>query len=84
MSGTSTTRRTGRCGGSRKPADAAVPDYLLYALIVGCEAAFWLVLLLALVARYLLKRERLSRGLLYSLPGIDLLLLTFTTSPSIS
>lgn len=79
MSGTSTTRRTGWCGGSRRPADAAVPDYLLYALIVGCEAAFWLVLLLALVARYLLKRERQSRVLLYALPGIDLLLLTFTT-----
>jgi len=56
-----------------------MPDYLLYALIIGCEAGFWLVLLLALVARYLLKREKLSRALLFSLPGLDLLLLTFTT-----
>src|SRR6478735_3532234 len=54
-------------------------NYLLYWLIVGCEAAFWLVLALALAARYLLQRERLSRGLLFALPGVDLLLLAFTT-----
>ena len=56
------------------------PDYLLYSLIVGCEAAFWLVLGLALAARYLLQRERLSRGLLLALPGVDLLLLAFTAA----
>ena len=50
----------------------------LYWLIIACEAAFWLVLLLALVARYLLRRERLSRGLLVALPGVDLLLLAVT------
>ena len=50
----------------------------LYWLIVGCEAAFWLVLLVALSARYLLKRESLSRALLFSLPAIDLLLLATT------
>jgi hypothetical protein len=50
----------------------------LYALIVGCEAAFWLVLALALAARYLLRRERVSRFLLLSLPVVDLLLLLFT------
>ena len=57
-----------------------MPDHnlLLYGLIVGCEAAFWLVLGLALAARYLLKRERSSRALLLSLPVIDLLLLVFT------
>lgn len=53
-------------------------SYLLYLLIVGCEIAFWLVLLLSLAARYLLKKERLSRWLLRSLPLIDLLLLVFT------
>jgi hypothetical protein len=53
------------------------PAYL-YWLIVGCEAAFWLVLLLALAARYLFKREGVSRILLFSLPAIDLLLLAFT------
>jgi hypothetical protein len=50
----------------------------LYWLIVGCEAAFWLVLALALVARYLLKRNPLSRGLLFALPVVDVLLLVFT------
>jgi hypothetical protein len=50
----------------------------LYALILGCEAAFWVVLALALAARYLLARERMSRVLLLSLPGVDLLLLLFT------
>ncbi len=50
----------------------------LYWLIVGCEAAFWVVLVLGLAARYLLRRERLSRALLYSLPAVDLLLLAFT------
>jgi hypothetical protein len=51
---------------------------LLYWLIVGCEAAFWFVLVLALAARYLLRREGLSRALLFSLPVVDLLLLAFT------
>ena len=50
----------------------------LYFLIVGCEVAFWLVLLLSLVARYLLHRELLSQWLLRSLPAIDLLLLVVT------
>jgi hypothetical protein len=51
---------------------------LLYWLIIACEAAFWLVLVLALAARYLLRREDLSRVLLFSLPVVDLLLLVFT------
>ena len=52
--------------------------YLLYALIVSCEVGFWVVLLLALVLRYLSRKESLSRALLISLPLIDLLLLAFT------
>ena len=62
------------------PDPGSVPsqNYLLYALIVACEAAFWVVLLLALVARYLARKERLSRGLLLSLPLIDIALLVFT------
>ncbi len=50
----------------------------LYWLIIACEIAFWVVLGIALAVRYLLSRERLSRVLLFSLPGIDLLLLLFT------
>lgn len=52
--------------------------YVLYLLIVGCEVAFWVVLLLALAVRYWLHREALSRWLLFSLPVIDILLLVFT------
>jgi hypothetical protein len=52
--------------------------YLLYALILACEVGFWLVLVLALAVRYLLRKERLSRALLFCLPLIDLLLLAFT------
>jgi hypothetical protein len=52
--------------------------YLLYALILACEVGFWLVLLAALVIRYLRRNERLSRALLVCLPLIDLLLLAFT------
>lgn len=50
----------------------------LYWLIIGCEAAFWMVLASALAVRYVLKRDRLSRQLLYALPAVDLLLLAFT------
>lgn len=53
-------------------------SFVLYLLIIGCEVAFWLVLLLSLAVRYLLKREVLSRWLLRTLPLIDLLLLVFT------
>jgi hypothetical protein len=53
------------------------PAYL-YSLIIGCEATFWLLLALALAARYLLKRNRLSQALLLALPVVDILLLAFT------
>ena len=52
--------------------------YLLYVLIVACETGFWVVLLLGLACRYLLRRERLSHALLLGLPFIDVLLLVFT------
>ena len=50
----------------------------LYGLIIGCEVAFWLVLVVALAIRYLLRRPRLSRAFLWALPAVDLLLLIFT------
>lgn len=53
-------------------------SFTLYLLIVGCEVAFWLVLLLALWVRYPLRRPAASRWLLRALPLIDLLLLAFT------
>jgi hypothetical protein len=52
--------------------------HVLYVLIVVCEVAFWLTLLLGLVVRYMLRRRSLSRWLLLSLPLIDILLLIFT------
>jgi hypothetical protein len=52
---------------------------LLYVLIVGCEAAFWLVLAAALATRYLLRCKRLSRFMLIALPAVDVLLLIFTS-----
>lgn len=55
-------------------------SYLLYALIVACEVGFWVILLLALAVRYLLRKEHLSRVLLVCLPLIDLLLLVFTAT----
>ncbi len=50
----------------------------LYWLILGCEVAFWLLLVLALAVRYLLQRKQLSRALLFALPVVDLLLLATT------
>ena len=52
--------------------------YLLYFLIVACEVGFWVILLLALALRYLLRKEPLSRALLFCLPLVDVLLLVFT------
>lgn len=50
----------------------------LYLWIVGCEAAFWVVLVSGLTARYVLQRKRISSFLLLSVPLIDLALLAFT------
>jgi hypothetical protein len=55
------------------------PSVVLYLLIVACEVAFWLILLLSLVVRYILQRETASRRLLLSLPAVDVLLFTVTT-----
>lgn len=53
-------------------------DKTLYVLIVGCEAAFWVVLFSGLASRYLLQRDRISRFLLLCVPLTDLALLLFT------
>lgn len=53
-------------------------DLVLYAVIIGCEVGFWLVLLGALVTRYIARRTTLSRLLLGALPMIDLALLGLT------
>ncbi|SDS74895.1 hypothetical protein [Microlunatus soli] len=50
---------------------------MIGAAIIGAELAFWIVLVLALVCRYLLRRRRLSTIGLLCLPVIDLCLLSF-------
>jgi hypothetical protein len=52
----------------------------LYWLIAGCEVAFWGILLLGLITRYLFKRKRLSNNLLLMLPVTDLVLLAITAT----
>ncbi len=51
---------------------------MLIGLILACEVLFWVVLFSGLAARYLLRRERLSRVLLVCAPLVDLILLTAT------
>lgn len=51
---------------------------LIYAAIIACEIAFWVVLLGGLGSRYLLGWRRLSWGLLACIPLIDLFLLAFS------
>lgn len=53
---------------------------MLYVLILICEVAFWVLLMAALAARYLLRRARLSRALLLAVPAADLVLFTATTA----
>lgn len=51
---------------------------MLYALIVACEIGFWVILLIALVVRYVLRKDLWSRALLLCLPLIDVAILVFT------
>lgn len=48
---------------------------MILALIAACEVAFWIVLVAALLVRYLLRLDRLSRVLLWLLPVVDLALI---------
>ena len=48
---------------------------MILALIAGCEVAFWVLLLTALTARYVLRARRISTLLLWCLPVVDLMLL---------
>lgn len=46
----------------------------IWFVILGCEIGFWAVVLAGLVARYLLRRPRLSTGILLAVPVVDLAL----------
>lgn len=48
---------------------------VLAGVIIGCEVAFWLILLAGLATRYLFRLSRVSRILLVSVPVTDLVLL---------
>jgi hypothetical protein len=47
-------------------------------LIIACEIGFWVLLLLGLAARYLLRARQLSTVLLICVPLVDVLLLAAT------
>lgn len=47
-------------------------------VIVGCEIAFWIVIVLGLSARYIMRLPRLGMALLIMTPVIDLILLAVT------
>jgi hypothetical protein len=51
---------------------------MVIAAIVACEIGFWVVLAAGLIARYGLRRPRLSTALLLAVPVVDLALLVFT------
>ncbi len=53
---------------------------MLLALIAACEIAFWAILGAGLIARYLLRRRRLSTALLVAVPLVDVVLLVATTA----
>jgi hypothetical protein len=53
--------------------------FMLLAVIVAAEIAFWVVLLAGLTARYLVGRRRLGAILLVLAPLVDLVLLAATT-----
>lgn len=51
---------------------------MLLAVIVACEIAFWVLLLLGLLARYPARRPRLGAGILLTVPAVDVVLLAVT------
>ena len=52
---------------------------MILAVIIACEVGFWVVLVLGLVARYILKTKRLGLVLIALAPVIDVVLLTTTS-----
>lgn len=55
-----------------------VLDHPVGALVLACEIAFWVFLAAAIVARYVLRRRRLSTVLLLCEPAIEVVLLVAT------
>ena len=57
-----------------------VRDNPVAALVIACEVAFWVFLAAAVVARYVLRRQRLSTVLLLCEPLIEVVLLVATVT----
>ena len=57
-----------------------VSDHPVAALVVACEVAFWVFLAAAVVARYVLRRRRLSTVLLLCEPIVEVVLLVATVT----
>ncbi|UFT98324.1 hypothetical protein KO561_14085 [Radiobacillus kanasensis] len=51
---------------------------MITAMIITCEILFWVVILLGLISRYMLRKEKLGLFLLALSPAIDLILLVVT------
>ncbi|MCI9889059.1 hypothetical protein JT358_11405 [Micrococcales bacterium 31B] len=51
---------------------------MLIAVILACEVMFWVFLVAGLVARYLMRKQRLGGILLALAPTVDLVLITVT------
>jgi hypothetical protein len=51
---------------------------MILAVIVGCEIAFWVILGLGILARYVLRLRRLGGALLLCVPLVDVVLLIAT------
>lgn len=51
---------------------------MLIGLIIACEVAFWVILGLALTARYIFRLRRTSTALLVAVPLVDVVLLVAT------
>lgn len=59
---------------------AWITDHPVAALVVACEIAFWVFLAAAVVARYVLRRRRLSTVLLLCEPLVEVVLLVATVA----
>ena len=55
-----------------------IADHPVAALVIACEVAFWVFLAAAIVARYVLRRRRLSTVLLLCEPLVEVVLLVAT------
>jgi hypothetical protein len=51
---------------------------MILAIIIGCEVGFWVLIVLGLIARYLLRLRRTGVVLLAMTPVVDLILLAAT------